>query len=58
MKITVELIYDNAPPRTVVIEKTIRVKGVRFLNAINKEVEKRSDLGDWTRWNLQGIEGL
>lgn len=56
MKAHIEIVYKDGTTKAVVIEKKIRVKGVRFLNAIDAAVNKRTDLGDWDRWNLVSIE--
>ena len=54
MKVKVELVYAN-PARLVPKEVEIRdgLKGIRFMNAIDKAVKKIDE--EWTRWNLMEI---
>jgi hypothetical protein len=54
MKIVVALIYkDPKPARELTVEIRDGLKGVRYLNAIDKAVEKATkDDTEWQRWNL------
>lgn len=55
MTIKVELVYNDGTKRELSFEKEIRVKGPRMLTAIDNALQKRTDLGDWSRWNLIDI---
>ena len=54
----VELVYDDAKKNRM-IDVVIKsgLKGTRFLNAVERGVEKvAKDDKDWTRWNLIGVD--
>lgn len=56
MKTHIEVVYKDGTKKPVVIDKDIKVKGVRFLSAIDNAVNKMTDLGDWESWHLISIE--
>ena len=58
MKAEVELVYDgNKPSRKLTVEVKGSPKGKRFLDAIDRAVEKAAgDDKEWRRWNLVSVD--
>lgn len=55
-KVKVELCYNGKPSREMIVEIKGDPKGARFLNAIEKAVEKAAgDDKNWTRWNVLDV---